>query len=78
MKYTVCLSVFDFTLKPLFEAVDMSKFKDGRVHFRDERVQDSLEVQNLSIKSNVPGCKDGQVLSGLAQFAYGLKASFPH
>ena len=24
-----------FTMKPLFEAVDMSKFKDGGVHFRN-------------------------------------------
>ena len=37
---TVCNSVFDFRLKPLFAPVDMSKFKDGRVHqkIRGERV----------------------------------------
>ena len=35
---TVCHSVFDFTLKPLFEAVEMSKFKDGRVHSRNSRM----------------------------------------
>ena len=33
--YTVCHSVFDFRLKPLFASVNMSKFKDGRVHFRN-------------------------------------------
>ena len=26
---------FDFRLKPLFASVDVSKFKDGRVHFRN-------------------------------------------
>ena len=35
--YNVCHSVFDFTLKPLLEAMDMSKFKDGRVLFRNLR-----------------------------------------
>ena len=32
---TVCHSVFDFTVKPLFKTVVRSKFKDGRVHFRN-------------------------------------------
>ena len=33
--YTVCHSVFVFYLIPLFAAMDMSKFKDGRVIFRN-------------------------------------------
>ena len=33
--YTVRHSVFDFRLKLLFAAMDMSKFKDGKVHFRN-------------------------------------------
>ena len=35
MIHTICLSDFDFRLKPLFVSVDMSNFKDGRVHFRN-------------------------------------------
>ena len=33
--YTVCLSVFDFRLKPLFATIYVSKFTDGRVHVRN-------------------------------------------
>ena len=33
--YTVCHSVFDLRLKPLFASVNMSKFKDGKFHLRD-------------------------------------------
>ena len=33
--YTVCHSVFDFRMQPLFASVDMSKFKDVRVHSRN-------------------------------------------
>ena len=33
--YAVCQSDFDFVLKPLFASVDISKFKDGRIHFRN-------------------------------------------
>ena len=32
--YIVCHSASDFKMKPLFASVDMSKFKDRRVHFR--------------------------------------------
>ena len=37
--YTVCHSVFDIRLKPLFASVNMSRFKDGRVHFRNLGMQ---------------------------------------
>ena len=33
--YTVFYSAFDFRLKPHFASVDVSKFKDGRVHLRN-------------------------------------------
>ena len=33
--YTVCHFVFDFRLKPLFAPVDMSKHKNGGVHFKN-------------------------------------------
>ena len=33
--YMVCHSTYHFNLKPLFSSVDKSKFKDGRVHFRN-------------------------------------------
>ena len=33
--YTVFHSVIDFKLKPFFASVDMSKFKDVGVHFRN-------------------------------------------
>ena len=42
--------LFDFTLKPLFEAVDMSKFKNGRVHFRNSRMK-GLNVDKEAIFS---------------------------
>ena len=32
---TVCHSVTDFSLKPLFDKVDVSNFRDGRFHFRN-------------------------------------------
>ena len=41
-----CHYAFDFTLKPLFEAVDMSKFKDGRVHFRNSGMK-GLKLKKL-------------------------------
>ena len=37
--YTVCCSVFDFRMKPLFASLDMSRFKDERFHFRNKRVK---------------------------------------
>ena len=37
--YTVYQSVFDFELKPLFARMEMSKSKDGRVHFRNTGVK---------------------------------------
>ena len=46
---TVCHSLFDFSLKPLFAAVDMLKFKNGRLHFRhrDEAVNILRKVTYL-------------------------------
>ena len=44
---------FDYTLKPLFEAVDMSKFKDGRVHYRNSGMKgltlDILSMNELTM-----------------------------
>ena len=53
--YTVCHSVFDFTLKPLFASVDMSKFKDGRMHFRNsgmKRLRQEIPALILSVDNN--------------------------
>ena len=33
--YSVCRSVFQTEMKPLFASVDMSKYKDRRIHFRN-------------------------------------------
>ena len=33
--YTVCHSVIDFWLKPLFATMGVSRFRDGRVHVRN-------------------------------------------
>ena len=43
--YTVCHSVFHFRLQALFASVDMSKFKDGRVHFRNSGVKGLITVK---------------------------------
>ena len=37
--YIVCHSVFDFRLKPQIVSVDKSKFKNGRVHFRNSGIK---------------------------------------
>ena len=34
-------SVSDFRLKPQFASMDMSKFKDGKVHFKNSGVKGS-------------------------------------
>ena len=39
---------FNFRLKPLFVSVDMSKFKNGRVHFRNSGMK-GLHVQTLAV-----------------------------
>ena len=44
--YTEYHSVFEFRLKSIFASVDISKFKDGRVHFR------KLGMKGLILKSN--------------------------
>ena len=46
--YAVCHSVFDFKLKALFASVDMSKVKDGMVHFRNS------EMKGLSVQIVMP------------------------
>ena len=33
--YTVCHSIIDFWLKPLFATMSLSKFRDGRIHVRN-------------------------------------------
>ena len=40
------------TLKPLFEAVDMSKFKDGRVHIRNSGVK-GLNKSTLKVPNKI-------------------------
>ena len=64
--YTVCHSVFDFRLKPLFASVDKSKFKNGRVQFRNSRMKgliitvlyskylDTLTPYTLTLNLNNP------------------------
>ena len=36
---------FDLRLKPRFASVDMSKFKDGRVHFRNAGVNELIDKE---------------------------------
>ena len=38
-KYYYCHSVLDILLKPLFATMNVSKFRDGRVHFRNTGVE---------------------------------------
>ena len=44
---------FDFTQKPLFEAVDMSKFKDGRVHFRNSVIKGLNQLSIVNMSDNI-------------------------
>ena len=37
--YTVCHSIIDFRLKLLFVTMDVSKFRDGKVFFRNSGVK---------------------------------------
>ena len=39
-----CHSLFYFRLKPLFASVDMSNFKEGRVHFRNSRMKGLMDM----------------------------------
>ena len=41
---TVCHSVFEISLKPLFALVDKSKFQDGRVHFRNSDMKGLRQI----------------------------------
>ena len=51
--YTVCHSVFDFRLKPLFASVDMSKFNDSSLQkLRNERIK-TLKKTDSSLKYSV-------------------------
>ena len=47
--YTVCNSVFDIWLASLFALVDMSKFKDGRVHFRNSGMKGLIAESDCPI-----------------------------
>ena len=38
--YTVCNSVIDFWLKPLLATMGVSKFRDGRIPFRNSRLKE--------------------------------------
>ena len=47
MILTVCHFVFDFRLKPLFALVDMSKFKGGKVHYRNSGMEELTVLKML-------------------------------
>ena len=47
--YTVCHSVFDFRLKPLFASVDMAKFRDGRVHLKNSGMKGLNNVERDAV-----------------------------
>ena len=54
--YTVSHSVFDFTLKPVFEAVGMSKFKGRRVFFHSKLKGGRVNVACCYFDSPGPSC----------------------
>ena len=58
--YTVCHSVIYFRLKPLSVSVNVSKFKDGRVHCR-----------NLGVKKFRDGLKGLRALRSRGNPIYG-------
>ena len=41
---SVCHSAFQFRLKPLFASVKKSKFKNGRVHFRNSGIKGLINI----------------------------------
>ena len=48
--YTVCHFVFDFfRLIPVFASVDMSIFKDGRVHFRNALMKELITTLSRAV-----------------------------
>ena len=49
---TVCHSVIDLSLNPLFATVDVSKFSDERVHLRNSSVK-GLRVLYYSVKGQL-------------------------
>ena len=52
--YTIWDSVLDFKLKPLLNSMDMSKFKNGRVHFRNSGMKGlTVRASNLSISRHL-------------------------
>ena len=55
MIYIVCHSDFEFILKPLFTAVNMSKFKDERVQFRKSGLKELKVKYTAVITSTVVG-----------------------
>ena len=54
--YTICHSVFDFRLKPLFASMDVTKFKDGKVHVRNSGVKELMKF-SISNRYEVEGCE---------------------
>ena len=53
--YTVCHSVIDFRLKPLCASVDMSKLKDGRVHFRNSGMKRLIKTLERNYEVRMRG-----------------------
>ena len=47
--YTVCHYVFDFRLKSLLTRVDLSKFEDGGVHFRNSGLKGFKRLVTLML-----------------------------
>ena len=54
--YTLCHSVFDFILKPLFASADIPKFKDERAHFRNSGMNGL--IMQMYIFAGGPGLYD--------------------
>ena len=47
--YTVCHTVFDYRLKPLFAIMDRPKYKDGHVDFRNSGVKRSKVTSEILV-----------------------------
>ena len=63
--YTVCHSVLDFGLKPLFASVDKCKFKNRRVYSRNSGMKGltqhwlSVQIPQRMVLSNIhPACRN--------------------
>ena len=53
--YTVSNSVTELQLKHLFATMDVSKFRDGRVHFRNLGVKGLKQTENCFAMLTHPG-----------------------